>query len=271
MNFIMNTSPKLFQDLQQAIIEIRHIKPLILCLTNFVTMDFMANSLLALGAAPIMSVDHDELEELIKISHAINLNIGTYDQAFIERANTASELAQRHQKLMVLDPVGAGATTTRTVLSKALMQKATIIRGNASEILALQAETQATHGVEATHPTIAAIDSAKSIAKSHACVVIISGRQDIVIDQNREERFLYGSSLMPLVTGMGCILTAIVAAFQAVIPDSYQAARLATVYMGLCGGLAARKTNAPGSFRTLFIDELYQSSIDSWTSIHHAI
>lgn len=267
----MNTSPNLFQDLHKSILEIRQVKPLILCLTNLVTMDFMANCLLALGAAPIMSADRLELEALIQISHAINLNIGTFDEAFIERANLAAELAQRHQKPMVLDPVGAGATARRTALSLELMQKATIIRGNASEILALQDGTQKTHGVEAIHPVIAAIDSAKTIAHQHQCVVIISGRQDIVIDNHREERFLYGSSLMPLVTGMGCVFTAIVAAFKAVIPDPYQAARLATVYVGLCGDLAARKTNAPGSFRTFFIDELYQSTIDSWMSVNHGI
>lgn len=267
----MNTSTSLFQSLEKAIQDIRHVKPLILCLTNQVTMDFIANCLLALGAAPIMSNDKGELEELISISHAINLNIGTLDPAFIERANTAAELAERYQKPIVLDPVGAGATAYRTASSKALLRKATIVRGNASEILALQNHTQRTHGVESTHAVTDAMGSAKALACQYPCVVIISGKEDLVIDAERQERFLYGSSLMPLVTGMGCAFTAIVAAFKAVIPDAYQAACLATAYVGLCGSIAAQQTKAPGTFRTLFIDELYQSTLDSWMSVNHAV
>jgi hydroxyethylthiazole kinase len=267
----MNTSTDQFQALEKAIMDIRQVRPLILCLTNQVTMDFMANCLLALGAAPIMSADRGELEELIQISHAVNINIGTFDSAFTERANTAAELAQRHLKPIILDPVGAGATLSRTLVSQSLMRSATIIRGNASEILALNNATQQTHGVESNHPVIDAIASAKAIVHQSSCVVIISGPQDIVVDPHHEERFLYGSPLMSLVTGMGCAFTAIVAAFKAVIPDAFQAACLATTYMGLCGSIAAQQTKNPGTFRTFFIDELYQSTLEKWMSVNHAV
>ena len=247
----------MLNDLEKALLQLRQLKPLVLCLTNQVTMDFMANCLLSLGAAPIMSQDERELEELVRISHAVNINMGTLDRAFMERANTTTHLAQKYKKPIILDPVGAGATHVRTASSRALMDCSDIIRGNASEIMALLDNANTTLGVESTHQVSDAAQSAIQLAKNHQCVVVVSGEHDFMTDGQQETHLNYGSSLMPLVTGMGCSLTAIIAAFRAVVPHSFTAARLATAYFTLCGSLAARKTDKPGSFRTSFIDELY--------------
>ncbi len=246
-------------SLEKALTQLRQLKPLVLCLTNQVTMDFMANCLLSLGAAPIMTQDARELNELMQICHALNLNIGTLDMEFIERASTAIHLAQTYHKPIILDPVGAGATQIRTASSRSLLVSAHIIRGNASEIMAIVDNVNKTLGVESTHQVSDAALSATLLAKRHQCTVVVSGEQDFVTDGQRDDLLLFGSPLMPLVTGMGCALTAVIAAFKAVIPDPYEAARLATAYFGLCGHLAARKTDKPGSFRTHFIDELYNA------------
>ena len=261
----------MFHDLEKVLTQLRTTKPLVLCLTNQVTMDFMANCLLSLGAAPIMTQDIREMGELVQISHAINLNIGTLDAAFIERAELATQLAAQYNKPIILDPVGAGATFVRTDSSRSLMLSANIIRGNASEIMALLENIDKSLGVESTHLVSDATHSATLLAKNHQCTVVVSGEQDFVTDGQQEERLAFGSSLMPLVTGMGCALTAVIAAFKAVTIDSYEAACLATAYFSLCGSLAAQKTDKPGSFRTLFIDELYSADFAAMRRVPHAI
>ena len=260
----------MFHDLEKALIQLRLTKPLILCLTNQVTMDFMANCLLSLGAAPIMTQDVREMEELIQICHAININIGTLDADFIQRANIATQLAIKYNKPIILDPVGAGASHVRTTASRSLMRSANIIRGNASEVMALLGNINKTLGVESTHLVSDAAHIALLLAKDHQCTVVVSGEQDFVTDGHKQERLAFGSSLMPLVTGMGCALTAVIAAFNAVVHDSYDAARIATAYFSLCGSLTAQKTDTPGSFRTLFIDELFKADFMAMRSVPHA-
>lgn len=248
--------------INHAISDIKKNKPLILCLTNTVTMDFMANSLLALGAAPIMSCDDRELKELILISNAVNLNIGTLDSAFIKRCNLAASIAKRYNKPIILDPVGAGASLSRTQSARQLMTSADIIRGNASEIMALMDHQVSTAGVESSHSTSVAKESADRLANGLNCTVIVSGEEDYVTDGKQQQSLTFGSSIMPLVTGMGCTLTAVVAAFRAVIPDSFNAAYLATAYFGLCGTLTERKAQSPGAFRSTFIDMLYTTELE---------
>lgn len=237
--------------------KLEQTKPLILCLTNYVTMDFMANCLLAVGAAPLMSCCDDELEELIQMSHAVMLNIGTLNEPFIQRCHKAAAIAKNLNKPIVLDPVGAGASLIRTQTARALMKNATLIRGNASEITALLEDNTKTKGVESSLPTEQAKASAIELARQLTCTVIVSGPADFVSNGQRASNLHVGSPLMPLVTGMGCALTAVIAAFHAVIEDPFEAAVQATAYFGLCGNAAHEETDYPGTFRTLFIDQLY--------------
>ena len=261
----------MLHELDKVLRQIRQAKPLVLCLTNHVTMDFMANCLLSIGAAPIMSQDTRELEELVRMSHAVNINIGTLDREFMERALTTAQLAQKYKKPVILDPVGAGATYTRTTSSRILMDFADIVRGNASEIMALLEAINKTFGVESTHQMSDATPSAMILARNHQCTVVVSGELDLITDGQQQEILAFGSPLMSLITGMGCTLTAVIAAFKGVIASSYEAARLATAYFSLCGSLAADKTDKPGSFRTLFIDELYSADFAAMRGIPHAI
>lgn len=241
--------------LKASLKKLREIKPLVLCLTNYVTMDFMANSLLALGAAPIMSCDERELEELIQMSHAVNINIGTLNADFIERCKRVTG------KPIVLDPVGAGASIVRTQSARELMVAADIIRGNASEIMALLENENKTLGVESMHQVNDAKNSANKLAEMLKCTVVISGEEDFITNGIKQQSLNFGSPVMPLITGMGCTLTAVIAAFRAVIPDAFEAALVGTAYFGMCGSSVHKKTNKPGSFRTAFIDELYSHEL----------
>lgn len=252
----------MFKALVFAATELKQKKPLVLCLTNTVTMDFVANCLLALGAAPIMSQSEDEMEELISISHAVNINIGTLNTTFNDCVITAAALATRYKKPMILDPVGVGASKIRTQLAKLLLPSCDIVRGNASEILALSGLSHQTWGVESTERVSNAVIAAEKINHLHNCTVVISGEMDFITDGVRQEMLSYGCALMSQITGMGCALTAVIAAFRALNLDSFQAASLATAYFGLCGTIAATKTEQPASFRTYFIDALYACDVD---------
>ncbi|MBA2653070.1 MAG: hydroxyethylthiazole kinase [Tatlockia sp.] len=256
------------RDLETALISLRQSKPLVLCLTNFVTMDLVANSLYALGASPLMSQSLDELEELVSISHAVYINIGTLDQAFCERALYAVSLAKSQNKPVVLDPVGAGASRLRTEAAKSLVPYATIIRANASETLALVDAQCETKGVETTHSVGQAASAAKTWAYSIQKVAVVSGPVDLVTNGLDLLNLPFGSDLMPLITGMGCALSAVIAAFATLNFDVYRSTSLATAYFGLCGQQCAIQTREPGSFRELFINALFKPN---WTLFNELV
>lgn len=240
---------------------LRKQQPLVLNLTNVVTMDFVANCLLAVGAAPIMSLCEEELEELVALSSALYINIGTLDASFIRLAQHAVACATKLRKPIILDPVGAGATRIRSEIAHSLMPHATIIRGNASEIMALGKASFSTKGVEAICGTEEAEGIAVRLAKEMKSVVVVSGAVDVITDGERVERCAHGSAMMKTVTGMGCSMTAIIAAVRAVLDDSFEAARIGTTYVGLCGEMASQHHKSPASFKSTFIDLLYSGDL----------
>lgn len=248
----------LLNELDTSISNLRQSKPLVLCLTNFVTVDFMANSLLALGAIPLMTQSLDEIDELVTLSQAVNINLGTLDSNFCDRALRAAQIAKEQKKPVILDPVGAGASQLRTKAAKYLVPYADIIRGNATEIMALVGEDSNTKGVESSHKVSQAVTAAQKITTSPDKVVVVSGPVDYLTNGLQEANLPFGSPLMPLITGMGCSLTAVIAAFAATNLTRYKASLLATAYFGLCGQLAYTRTETPGSYRQLFIDSLFR-------------
>ena len=251
-----------FNEIKENIEKVRKAKPLVLCITNYVTMDFMANALLALGASPIMSVDSRELPELIDISNSLNVNIGTLNDEFVKNVTLACQYAKQTNKPITLDPVGSGATKIRTKLAKDLLEYCSIVKGNASEIKSLLEVNIVTRGVETTHQSIQALDAAKALSEHYNNIVVISGEDDFIIKNDQYEKLSFGSNLMPLVVGMGCSLAAVIAAFSAVNDDCFKAAKLATAYFTLCGNVAMEESKSPGSFRTSFIDQLYCGDFD---------
>lgn len=253
----------MISNIQSAVHCIQRDKPMVLCLTNFVSTEFMANSMLALGAAPVMSCDSRELDELAAISRAVYINIGTLNPEFIDRALRVCESAENYNKPLILDPVGAGASELRTQIARRLMEQAAILRANASEIQALVDDTVKTRGVEASHSVDHATECGRELARTLSSTVVVSGSKDLVISANNKTQLEYGSPIMAAVTGMGCTLTAVIAAFRSCLPDSYEASYLATAFFGLCGKLAESNANGPASFRVNFIDELCKADFDT--------
>lgn len=260
----------MIEQIKSSLLKIRQDKPLILCLSNYVTMDFVANNLLALGAAPLMSEANEEIEELVNISSALYLNMGTLNDAYMSRALLASSIAQSLNKPIILDPVGTGASVLRTTNAVRLLNAAHVIRGNASEIISLSNAKGATKGVESVHGVDEAINTAKNLAHELNKVIVISGPTDYITDGQQEQSFTFGSALMPVVTGMGCALTAVMSAFVSTNPNHYEAATHAALFFSLCGHYAHEVTTSPGSFRQQFIDNLFNPNWNYFSSAYNS-
>ena len=164
---------------------------------------------------------------------------------------------------VILDPVGAGATGYRTRTVKQILGEVNIsvIRGNASEVLSLAVDDVKTKGVDSSlSVSDETVDAAGAIARQHACIVAISGEHDIVTDGGRVIRVANGVPLMTRVTGLGCGLSAVAGAFCAVARDDLLGATAAACgFYGLCGELAFRISDRPGSFFVAFLDALYSA------------
>ncbi|WP_114748365.1 hydroxyethylthiazole kinase [Pleomorphovibrio marinus] len=239
--------------------KIRATSPLVHSITNYVAMNNTANALLAMGASPIMAHAHGEVEDMLNIVQALVINIGTLDQYWVDSMSLAAKKADDINKPWVLDPVGAGATPLRneaiTQLSKF---NPTVVRGNASEIMAMAKVRIESKGVDSTHSSLEAKDAGKELSNSLQTVVCISGEKDLIIQGDKVAEVANGHALMAKVTGMGCTATAVVGACMAVEDDPFEATLSAMVLMGIAGELAAKKAKGPGTLQLYFYDALYQ-------------
>ena len=235
---------------------IRSQAPLVHNITNYVVMNSTANALLAVGASPVMAHAIEEVEEMTALASSLVLNIGTLSAPWVEAMVVAGRAAGRKGIPTVLDPVGVGATTLRTSTALRLLGEARprIIRGNASEILALANLGHGTRGVDATEPVEGALAAAQQLSRTWDCVVTVSGPTDLVVQGDRVARVHNGDPLMAQVTGMGCTASALTGAFAAVNGDAFQAAVHAMVLMGVAGELAKARCQGPGSFQMAFLD-----------------
>ena len=239
---------------------VRERAPLVHNVTNFVVMQQTANALLAIGASPIMAHAEAELDELLAYAGALVLNIGTLDAPWISAMERALAAAQGRALPIVLDPVGAGASRLRTETALRLLERGgvTILRANASEILALAGAVGATKGVDSTHSSDAAREAAHSLAVRYGCAVVVSGVIDYCLDRTREVRVHNGVAMMARITGMGCTASALCGAFCAVQPDALRAAVDAMAVMGVAGELALAAARGPGTMAASFFDVLHQ-------------
>lgn len=248
------TLESLFRDVDQ----IRQIQPLIHNITNWVVMPTTANMLLALGAAPIMAHAQEELDDIIQIAQALVINIGTLDNHWLSCIEHAQLAALKRGIPILLDPVGAGASTYRTTSALAIIERGVdIIRGNASEIMALRDSSIKTKGVDTLHASENALSAAFALAQQYQCIVVISGKIDFIVSASSSVALDYGTPLLTKVVGMGCSLTAMIASFVTVNPDQFSACIHAIAWMGLVSEVAEKKSNGPGSFYNYLLDSLY--------------
>ena len=265
----MIDSEQLKQHMVKAVEEIRATNPMAGSITNTVTIDFVANAQLAVGGSAAMVYLPDEGEALVAGGGAIYLNMGTLFPIYEQTIPRAAKAAHDAGKPWVLDPVGLGIGSLRTQLVNELKQyKPAIVRGNASEIIALAglwglegeaADLSRVRGVDTTDTVDAARDAAVALARYTGGAVVVSGEVDLITDGTTVAKSHGGSPLMSKITGCGCSQGGVLAVY-ACVTDPFTAAVCGTAVYNVAGTRAAAVADAPASFKVAFIDELYRAT-----------
>ncbi|MEM1485786.1 hydroxyethylthiazole kinase [Oscillospiraceae bacterium PP1C4] len=262
---------------EQIINNVREKTPLVHCITNYVTVNDCANILLACGGSPIMADDEEEVEEITSICNALDINIGTLNSRTIQSMIKAGRRANALGHPVVLDPVGAGASALRTKTTFDLLENVrfTVIRGNSLEIKTVALGSGTTKGVDAdatdatTDENLSSVISyAKALSAKTGAIIAITGAIDIVANSEKAYVIRNGHSMMSRITGTGCMLTAVIAAFCAANPENpLDAAAAAVCAMGVCGELAYKKVQetdgGTATLRVALIDAM--SRLDAKT------
>lgn len=271
-----------FEQIKNLLPIVRAQKPLIHCITNYVTANDCANAILAIGGSPIMADDLREVADIVKISNALVLNIGTLNSSTVESMIAAGKKANALGIPVIFDPVGAGASAYRNETTQRLLHsvRMTVIRGNLSEVSFIAGLDVSTKGVDTAEEDSSKdpIAIANKVAKEFNCIAAITGAIDTVSDGNRVSRIARGTPELSRVTGTGCMTTALVAAFcGAVFADTAshpangftggKSSSIATYFdatvtgitaMGMAGEIAEHvvREHGTGSFHIAIIDAL---------------
>lgn len=257
--------------LKDYLVNVRENAPLVHNITNYVTVNDVANVLLACGGSPIMSDDAEEVEEITSICGGLNINIGTLNKNTIPSMFLAGKKANELGHKVLLDPVGAGASRLRTETAAGLMREIQfdVIRGNISEIKTLASGSGRTKGVDAdlaeavTEQTLdSAVAFVKELAKQTGSVIAVTGAIDLVADGESCYVIRNGHPEMSKITGTGCQLSALITAFITANPEHVlEAAAAAVCVMGLAGEMGWNNM-LPGdgnsTYRNRIIDAIYQ-------------
>ena len=264
--------------------EVKEKNPLTQCITNFVTVNDCANATLAIGASPIMAEAIEEVEEIVNISDALVINIGTLKHDQIESRKVGAAQANKTNTPITLDPVGVGISNLRTETSINLIKNYDIaaIRGNITEIKTIAKifdvidETNTAKGVDVCNDDIITSDNLKAngelirkTAEKLNTVILASGPIDILSDGKTTLAIYGGDEMMPLITGSGCMLTSIVGGCIGAT-NPFEGALLAILAMNKAGEKARAKVDenelGTGSFRTFLIDALYNTDAEELKS-----
>lgn len=254
----------------QMLENVRRKKPLIQSMTNVVTINDCANVLIAAGASPYMSDCAEEAYDSQKVADGLEINIGSIETPKVEAYIAGGKAANKLGHPVVLDPVGAGVTKLRDETLKKLFNevKISVVRGNLSEIKSLATGSANTGGVDAQAGDSMndeniedVVKLAKNLAKKTGAVIVITGETDVVANSDKAYIIKNGDELMSKITGSGCQLSALTAAYAAANKENMTEAVAACVAgFGLCGELAKtrmKELDGNASYRTYLIDAVY--------------
>ncbi len=250
--------------------------PLVHNITNYVTVNDVANALLASGGSPIMSDEPDDVSDITTICGGLNINIGTLNKRSIEAMFISGKKSKELGHIVLLDPVGAGASKLRTETALKIMDeiRPDIIRGNISEIKTLALGSGTTKGVDAdaadvvTEDTLdSMVEFAKSFSQKTGAVIAITGAIDLVADSKKCYVIRNGNSLMSRITGTGCMLSGLATAYAVANSDNItEAVATAVCLMGLAGEIGVsdmKDGEGNSSLRNHIIDAIYNMDTDT--------
>lgn len=246
-----------------AIEKIREKNPLVFHITNTVTINDCANITLAMGGSPLMSFCKEELEEILSFSSALVINIGTMEKNMRDMVVEAGKIANRLNVPVVLDPVGAGASTMRKNLVENLIKEVhfAVIKGNLAEIKTIAGmKLSSNRGVDSAEEENDAKEIGKELAKKLNTVIAITGKEDIVTDGKRVATIQNGTAIMSKVTGTGCMTASLIGCACGSLDDYMIAGTVGVTSMGIAGEIAESNlllSEGNGSLRIKIIDNIY--------------
>lgn len=243
---------------RMSLVRIHNRKPLVHCMTNTVVINFTANGLLAVGASPIMAEAAEEMADIASITDALLINIGTLQRTTVEAMQRAIVASAKRSIPIVLDPVGAGASTYRYETTMQFLQTGhiTLLRCNAGELAAIAGVSWQAKGVDSGEGDANMLDIASKVAQAYHCIVVVTGEVDIVTDGKALIEVPGGNARITKITGTGCLLSALCAAVLAAECSVEAIAELLTDYKQ-----AAANANAPiGTYSVQLLNELERLS-----------
>lgn len=248
---------------------VRSVNPLVHHITNTVTINDCANVTLAIGASPVMATSIEEVEEMVHLANALVLNIGTIQADTFSAMILAGKAANEKGIPVIFDPVGVGATTYRKKLAGELIEqvRVTIVRGNASEINSLVGGKGKTRGVDSWDKSIVAKELAIKAANLFSCVVVVSGKVDVVSNGKENVQIENGHTWLTKVTGTGCMTTSLIGSFAGATDDYFSASIAGMSAMSLAGERAKRNLSEGagiGQFKVKLMDEIFHLDENIW-------
>ena len=259
---------EILNEIGQILDQVRINKPLVHHITNYVTVNDCANITLAIGGSPIMADDIAEMEDMVKISNALVINIGTLNKRTIKSMLVAGKQANKRGIPVILDPVGVGASSFRQQAVKQICRqiKLAVVRGNASEITFMAGQESSGRGVDAQKGLTQSEQCARELAKGLGCVVAMTGEVDIVTNGIDVVSIKDGNELMESITGTGCMCTSLVAAFCGVTSQYFEAAVGGVACMSLAGDIAfvvLGEKKGTSSYRQAIVDTISYMNRDT--------
>lgn len=235
---------------------IREKTPLVHHITNYVTVNDCANITLCIGASPVMARAEEEVEEMVALAGALVLNIGTLDTQQINQMFIAGKAAEKRGIPIILDPVGAGATSLRTKTAQKMIQELSIsvLKGNAGEVGTLAGKEAQVRGVDSGGVTGDPAEITRSLAERLGCTVVMSGVTDIISDGNQVQLCENGHAFMGRISGTGCMAASVIGCCASVTRDYLSASAAGIAAFGIAGEWAAAEASGPGSFKYRLFD-----------------
>jgi hydroxyethylthiazole kinase len=260
----MNSTPPV-ENYWQIAQEIRRSAPLVQNITNLVVQSDTAAAIAAVGATQVTLHTPEEAADAAHLCAALALNPGTLDSAWLECARKALEVAGAEHKRWVMDPVAAGLTGYRTAVARELLQRGpTVLKANPSELLALSGLARGGRAADSIHDVDEAGDAAAELARTHGCVVVVTGASDLITDGKLVVRLGNGRPLLGQMIGSGCMLTSVIGCFLAVEATPLDAAVAGVAYFTVAGEIACEHARGPGSLKAHLIDALYSLQGDEF-------
>ena len=244
---------------------VKEVNPLVLHYTNNVTITDCANTTLAIGASPLMSFSYEEVDDIVKVASSVVINIGTMNSEMLDLFVLAGKTANKYNKPVILDPVGVFATKARTELTNKLLNevKFDVVRGNISEIQFIGGLDVKGKGVDSYDDGSDATEIVKEVAKKLECVVVASGKTDLISDGDKVYKIQNGSAKLKFITGTGCMSTSLIGSFLPCTEKKIEAAVMGTLAMSLRGELSDKENPPIGTYKTLLFDNLFTLDKDT--------